>query len=250
MNATTTYQKFAQFYDAYVQDFAHDLEFYTTLCQPEDRLLEIGCGTGRVLKYVLERGYSITGVDISHDMLDVARQKLHVFVENGQLRLLNHDFQHAPLENRYDKILVTFYTFNYILEQPETFLRHLAASLVPGGLLVMDLFYPHTLAHPEDENVWREKAWHFQQRVIHLKDKRTVRDNIEERIQIYIEGDEEIDITTHRKYYAPDDITQLLKSAGFHDTLVSAAYASGYFQATIPESRLSDHFLVRTVKQD
>ena len=57
MDATTTYQKFAQFYDAYVQGFVEDLKLYTSLCQPDDRILEIGCGTGRVLKHFLERGF-------------------------------------------------------------------------------------------------------------------------------------------------------------------------------------------------
>ena len=110
MYATTTYRKFAQFYDAYVQDFADDLELYTSLCTPGDRILEIGCGTGRVLKHFLERGYAITGVDISDDMLAVARKKLHGFVETGQLQLLNYDFNHAPLSSQYETILVTFYT--------------------------------------------------------------------------------------------------------------------------------------------
>ena len=113
----------------------------------------------------------------------------------------------------------------------------------------MDLFYPRTLAHPEQDGVWCEKAWHFQHRVIKLKDKRTVRDNVEERIQVYQEGDEEIQITTHRKYYTPKENTQMLKATGFQEVLLSAAYEIRGFRETLSEFKLSDHFLVKAVKK-
>jgi ubiquinone/menaquinone biosynthesis C-methylase UbiE len=248
MSAHTTYQKFAQFYDAYVQDFEGDLELYTSLCTPEDRILEIGCGTGRVLKHLLEHGLSITGVDISQDMLDVAQEKLHTFLENGRLELVNHNVQESALPVQYDKVLITFYTFNYILEQPETFLQHVAMSMVPGGVVLMDLFYPHTLLHPEHDDVWREKAWHFQHRVIHLKDKRTVRENVEERIQVYQEGDEEMEITTRRKYYAPEEMIQLLRAAGFQNIELCPEYEAEHFQPDLQSDQFRHNFLVKAVK--
>lgn len=248
MSAQTTYQKFVQFYDAYVQDFAGDLDLYTSLCTPEDRILEIGCGTGRVLKHFLDHRFAITGVDISQDMLDVAQEKLHTFVEQGQLELLNWNFLESPLRTQYDKVLVTFYTFNYILEQPERFLQHVAMSMAPGGVLIMDLFHPYTLRRPEHDDVWREKAWHFQHRVIHLKDKRTVRDNIEERIQVYQEGDEEMDITTRRKYYTPEEVTHYLQKTGFQNIELCPEYDAEHFQSELKSGQFRHNFMVKAVK--
>lgn len=248
MSAQTTYQKFAQFYDAYVQNFDGDLELYTSFCTREDRILEIGCGTGRVLKHLLDQGFSITGADISQDMLEVAREKLHTFIENGRLELVNHNVQQSALPDQYDKVLITFYTFNYILEQPATFLQNVAMSMTPDGVVVMDLFYPHTLVHPEHEGVWREKAWHFQHRVIHLKDKRTMRDNIEERIQVYREGDEKMEITTRRKYYAPEEMLQLLRTAGFQNIELCPEYDAEHFQTELHPGQFRHNFLIKAVK--
>ena len=52
------------------------------------RVLEIGCGTGRVLAALLGAGHDIVGVDICPDMLSIAEQKLASYLDDGRLRLL------------------------------------------------------------------------------------------------------------------------------------------------------------------
>ena len=49
-----TYQKFAQYYDVYVQHFADDLPFYCDSIKGSKFVVEIGCGTGRILQVLLE----------------------------------------------------------------------------------------------------------------------------------------------------------------------------------------------------
>ena len=65
MNANETYQKFAEYYDAYAGAFEKDLAVYKSFCHPDERILEVGCGTGRVLQSFLKDGFRLTGVDIS-----------------------------------------------------------------------------------------------------------------------------------------------------------------------------------------
>lgn len=86
MSSRETYRRFAQFYDTYVGDFEADLKL--CLCDGHRRILEIGCGTGRVLAALLGAGHDIVGVDISPDMLSVAEQKLASYRDDGRLRLL------------------------------------------------------------------------------------------------------------------------------------------------------------------
>lgn len=69
MSSQETYKSFARYYDLYVGDFDADLPLYKSLCSREHRVLEIGCGTGRVLRALLQAGVCVTGVDISDDML-------------------------------------------------------------------------------------------------------------------------------------------------------------------------------------
>ncbi len=60
MSSQETYQRFAQYYDLYIGDFSADLPLYRFPCTPGLRILEIGCGTGRVLRVLLEKGCHVT----------------------------------------------------------------------------------------------------------------------------------------------------------------------------------------------
>jgi ubiquinone/menaquinone biosynthesis C-methylase UbiE len=249
MNADNTYKKFAQYYDLYVGDFEKDLDFYKSYCKAYEKILEVGCGTGRVLKSFLEDGFNLTGIDISQDMLEVAKEKLHSFYQHGALRLKQHNFMDRPVPEKYDKVLVTFYTFNYILEKPESFLKNIFLSMSEDALLVMDVFYPKTLANKELDNVWTTPEFRVHDRVIHLKDKRTFSNDIEERIQIYEENGEETRIQSIRKYYPPSALKRVLETVGFQNILFSKNYDVLSFKETIHEEKISGNFLVKAVKR-
>src|SRR5260370_31267174 len=55
--------------------FAADQAFVERHCQPPGRLLDLGCGTGRLLVALAARGYRVVGVDLSGPMLEAARAK-------------------------------------------------------------------------------------------------------------------------------------------------------------------------------
>jgi ubiquinone/menaquinone biosynthesis C-methylase UbiE len=249
MKAESAYRRFAQYYDLYVGDFDADLAVYKSFCRPNERILEIGCGTGRVLQSFLKDGFTITGVDISPEMLDVAREKLLTYYQQGSLRLHLHDFREQPLSEKYELVLVTFYTFNYILEHPETFLQHLRRSMTEDARLIMDLFYPKTLTHQELDNVWATHEFERHGHAIILQDRRTLVDNIEERTQIYKEHGEEIEIATNRKYYSPEEIGRILRIAGFREIQFVQGYSASGFKETISTDQLSQNFLVKSIKK-
>ena len=116
MNSSETYKKFAQFYDTYVGNFCEDLPLYAFLCRNRNPIIEIGSGTGRIPQTLLDAGHTVAGVDVSSDMLSVAGKKwLATWTVKGST-LINHDFRLSPLTEQFACILVTFYTFNYLLE--------------------------------------------------------------------------------------------------------------------------------------
>jgi ubiquinone/menaquinone biosynthesis C-methylase UbiE len=106
-NPELVYKAFAEYYDAYVADFEADFEIYLRMIKPGLKVLEIGCGTGRVLKPLLESGASIIGVDISHEMLVLARNKLGGFYDkNETARLLREaGFSSVKFADTYDSAL-------------------------------------------------------------------------------------------------------------------------------------------------
>jgi SAM-dependent methyltransferase len=228
MSNQETYKRFAQYYDLYVGDFNADLPLYRSLCAPEHRGLEIGCGTGRVLRAVLEAGCCVTGVDISDDMLRVAAAKLRAYLVQEKLVLKHHDFRGAPLPEQYDRILVTFFTLNYLLTPSEQqhFLRHVHHSLAARGVVILDLFYPQPLARPATSDQWHDTVVHAEGQQIALRQKRRMVGDLEERIQIYTDGTHQDEIVTRRCYVSKTQAQALLTQAGFHRLQCTNGYAA------------------------
>lgn len=245
IKATETYRQFARYYDGYVQRFTQDLPMYGAFCQPEDRILEVGCGTGRVLRYLLERGCQVTGVDISAEMLDIARQRLAAFEQAGQLRLLNHDLLIQPLTGTFDRVFVTFYTFNYFLDAPERFFSNLRSALADRAILLIDLFVPTSRDASESEAEWHQHEFEMDGRRIIVNDRRYVTRNLETRTQIYDENGQTTEITTTRRYFSPAEMRDLLNAAGFRQIEFSTTYHPNGFAAAMPAEPLPVHVVVK-----
>jgi SAM-dependent methyltransferase len=229
----------------YVGDFNADLPLYTSLCAREHNVLEIGCGTGRVLRTLLEQGCRVTGVDISDAMLHVAEAKLRAYLEEGQLVLKNHDFRRSPLQPQFDRTLVAFFTFNYLLtaSEQQQFLHNVHQSLVPNGLLVIDLFYPQPLAQPATNNQWLDTMLQTQGPQIVLRQKRRMIGNVEERVQIYSDGNRQDEIVTRRCYVSKAQAHALLTQAGFQDIQVTNGYAASAFHPLSPTENTESTFV-------
>jgi SAM-dependent methyltransferase len=247
-HSTETYKLFADYYDLYVGKFSADLEFYHSFCKKPEDIVEIGCGTGRILAYFLERGFKITGTDISVEMLEKAHEKLNAYEKSGFLKLSIDNLANKPLEQKFDKVFITFYTFNYIIEKPEGFLKNVYKSMNDGGLLLIDLFYPKSFVDKSAGNHWSEQIISIGGKQIQIKDNRKVLNDIEYRTQIYCEDGNEITIKTERKYYSPDRINELLKLAGFKEIVFSLSYNKEHFSSAIDQYRLKTNFIIGAKK--
>ena len=245
IKATETYRQFARYYDGYVQRFTQDFAMYGAFCQPNQRILEVGCGTGRVLRGLLARGCQATGVDISEEMLKIARQRLAPFERTGQLRLLNHDLLTKPLTGAFDRVFVTFYTFNYFLDTPERFFSNLRSSLADKAMLLIDLFVPTSRAASESEAEWHQHDFEMDGRRILVNDRRYVAQHLETRTQIYDENGQTTEITTTRRYFSPAEMRDLLTAAGFRHIEFSTTYDPNAFASEMPQEPLTTHFVVK-----
>ena len=97
------------------------------------RVLDVGCGSGRIGEFVLEAGAGhYVGVDFSEPMIDLARSRLDRFADRTQL--IADDFLTAPLRGEFDVILAVG-LFDY-LPEPHTFSRRMFALCAPGGCVV------------------------------------------------------------------------------------------------------------------
>jgi len=250
MDSSETYKKFAQFYDTYVGNFCEDLPLYTFLCSNRNPIIEIGCGTGRVLQALLDVGHTVAGVDLSSDMLSIADKKLARYVDSQRLTLINHDFRLSPLTKQFACVLVTFYTFNYLLEDAEqsTFLKNIFITMVNSGSVVIDLFYPRPKSRPEIEDQWEQSTYEMQAKSIILKQKRRMIGDTEERIQIYTEGEKSIEIQTLRRFNEKHRMLSLLTGAGFVKVRFTDGYDLSHFHELKEGERTTSSFVVMAEK--
>lgn len=125
-----------------------DVEFYAEQAtRAAGSVLEVACGTGRVLLPIARRGVSITGIDRSPAMLDRCRKRLAEEDEDVQRRVTLHqaDMRDFDLAETFALAIVPFRPLQHLLtvgEQLST-LRSIHRHLDPGGHLVFDVFNPH-----------------------------------------------------------------------------------------------------------
>jgi SAM-dependent methyltransferase len=135
----------APLYDAF--PFADDLQIYLELAAAQGgRVLELGCGTGRVALPLLQAGHRVTGVDVSPAMLAILQRKLQVAGPEVMSRstLVQADMRDFQLDEQFDLAIVPVKSFAYLLERADQ-QRALSAAMAhlrPGGLLAIDLLHP------------------------------------------------------------------------------------------------------------
>lgn len=104
--------------------------------RPGARLLDLACGRGRHARELRQRGFDVTGVDLSPSAIAYARQ-----YADEHLRFRVHDMRDSLGEPaHYDCILNLFTSFGYFDSEAENVLvlRAAAEALRPGGELVLD----------------------------------------------------------------------------------------------------------------
>jgi SAM-dependent methyltransferase len=153
----------APFFDADYAGYAEDLPLVQAYAQRTGSpLLELGCGTGRLLLPLALAGYDVTGVELSPEMLRIARAKAEAAGIAGRVTLVQGDFSDAPLPRSYRLALVMMNTFLHLTTQAEQVraLRHWREHLLPGGLLLIDVFNPDVaqLAGLDGRVEW-DKTW-------------------------------------------------------------------------------------------
>ncbi len=148
----------ARYYD--LQPFAEDLPFYERLLpDPEASVLELGCGTGRVLVPLARQCGFIQGLDLSPAMLEVCRERLvQAGLPDGRAIVERGDISAFRLGRRFDLIIAPFRVFQALETDPEVVacLRSIADHLAPGGTGVLSMFQPN-LPSEEMARGWRRE---------------------------------------------------------------------------------------------
>jgi SAM-dependent methyltransferase len=144
----------AELYDALFGAFDYGIEFYLEQARrAPGPVLDLACGTGRVLLPLLRAGIDADGVDASPAMLEAARRKTAAAGFRPQLTLA--EMRSFRLERRYALVIIPFNSFGHNLtaEDQIAALRACRDHLQPGGKLAFDAFFPGLdyLGQPQGE---------------------------------------------------------------------------------------------------
>jgi SAM-dependent methyltransferase len=135
------YDPFAWFYDRY---WSHEvppqiMTVIDRLLVPSlprgAKILDLCCGTGYTCAELTKRGFEVTGLDGSKEMLRHARRRA------PGARFMLADARSFDLPPVYQGVISTFDSLNHVLtlEELTTVLRNVRRALAPGGLLLFDL---------------------------------------------------------------------------------------------------------------
>jgi len=148
-DAIDSYQVTAKYYDgAYAaKEDLVDLPFYLELAErSRGPILEIACGTGRVLLPIARKGIEIHGVDNSLPMLRILKNSLAGEHDNVRQKVTLHegDMRDFRLGAKFPLVIIPFRPMQhmYTVQDQVSALTAAAAHLSDAGILAFDVFYP------------------------------------------------------------------------------------------------------------
>ncbi|WP_314002923.1 class I SAM-dependent methyltransferase [uncultured Paenibacillus sp.] len=158
------YRQFASVYDRLMEDMPYG-EWLRFARQCWERygmpgtVVDLGCGTGSVTIPLARSGFRVFGIDLSADMLTVARAKWEdtpqqaIRSGEGSIRWLQQDMRDWGLPEQADAVVSFCDCLNYLLEEAdvEAAFRSTFAGLKPGGVFLFDVHAPRQLHRYAEE---------------------------------------------------------------------------------------------------
>jgi SAM-dependent methyltransferase len=154
------YRRFARYYDLIYHglvDYEGDVNFLERVFRrfrtAPKTILDLGCGTGNHALPMARRGYRVTGIDQSREMLALARKKAASL--STRPRFVHADMRSFHLGRKFDAAVCMFGAFGYVLPERDAVrsLRSVHAHLEPGGLYVFE-FWQGSAARPAPFESW------------------------------------------------------------------------------------------------
>lgn len=136
------YEYLNQFYDSLMENVPYHkyLTIIEKYIDKKAHILDLACGTGNMLLELVKSGYTTHGLDISEEMLTIAKQKLMEI--NLHANLFQDDMRNIQVENNYELIICLLDSINYLTtagDIKKTF-SGVYQALKKGGYFIFDIF--------------------------------------------------------------------------------------------------------------
>lgn len=140
---STVFLDYSKYYDLLYKekDYRGEADFIAQLIKrthPEAKtVLNIGCGTGQHDTFLTEMGFQVTGIDLSSEMLSIAKLK------NPGITYHQADARDLELGTKFDVVISLFHVFSYQTKNDDAlrFIRTLSTHLQDDGVAIFDYWY-------------------------------------------------------------------------------------------------------------
>ena len=151
------YENTAHLYDLEYRDhMLEDIRFYIGYAQKQKgKILELACGTGRVALALADKGFHVTGLDLSEQMLAVFREKLAKKPDlNDKIELIHGNMANFNINRKFTLIIVPYRAFQALTDDRDvdSSLACVQNHLADNGLFIVSAFYP---LPPLKDKSWR-----------------------------------------------------------------------------------------------
>jgi SAM-dependent methyltransferase len=177
-------------------------------------ILDLACGSGRHSLELAARGYKVTGLDLSEELLGVARSEAET--AGLEITFVRCDIRRIPFEERFGAVLNFFTSFGYFEKEDDNseVLRGIYRSLVPGGRFLIDhLNREYVRANLVPEDVREEGG----RRIAQRRSYDEGRSRVEKRIEIE-EGGRKRVFRESVRLYSPEEFMRICDQAGLKVT--------------------------------
>lgn len=239
------------FYALEMDHFTADIDFFTPLLPKQGAILELGCGTGRIARRLVEPRYPerlVIGIDLSLPMLHLARKTIHS--SEQKLCYLCMDMTRLAFLANFSVILIPYNTLN-LLGSEEKIMECLYGCrncLQPGGRLLVQLFVPsknfirqqktfqfQMINRPEGGKLIKEIRKHF------IPQTQSVQ--IEERFRVRPMQADQANEDWQKKYtiagFSADRWLTLFSKAGFTQINIFGDYSGNSYDETTSSTLLA-----------
>lgn len=184
-------------------------------------ILSFGCGTGTYEILLAKLGYTVTGVDLSQDMLDEAAKKIRSAGVSDKITLEQGDMRDLKVRGEFDAVLMMFNIAGY-LHTPADMTKmatNVAGNLKPGGIFIFDAWHDQAvvLDPPTDRTKVIEKDGEKITRVTKGKLDQA-RKLVKIRFEVSVEKDGEITNSVNEdhpmRYWGLEETKAALRAGG------------------------------------
>ena len=208
----------AKHYDR-INDFDFDIPFYKKYAEGK-KVLELGCGTGRVCLPLAKAGTDITGIDVSDEMLEEA--KLKAKNEKLAIDFQKEDIIHFQSEEKFHLILCIHNSFSHVngLENLRSFFDSVKRNLTNDGTFILQVFNPDFYfftRDPEEKYPLKTYQDPYSDEMVELLENNYYDDESQiNYMKWYFQiGDKEIVKSFNQRVYFPQELDYLVQLFGF-----------------------------------